>query len=63
MEEATLIYLWTRDGQFPVNQETEDYIEGQLTAIKNGGEPVFSDTGRAEMAKRIVNNVKKGVKK
>jgi len=52
---AAFVYLWTRDGKFPVNQETEDYIVGQLKAIlKVEVSPEFSDVARAEMALRII---------
>ena len=55
--ETLYIYLWTRDAQLPVNQDTEDYIAGHLKAIKhNDASPVFSDSARAAMAIRILND-------
>ena len=47
-----LIYLWTRDGKMPVNEETEVYIKSQLEAIVR--RPLgFSDIERAQMAERL----------
>ena len=55
---ASFVYLWTRDAELPANQDTEDYIVGQLNAIdQNEGETVFCDMARAEMAIRIIKQV------
>jgi len=55
---AGFLYLWTRDAEMPVNQETEDYILGQLRAIKgNPKTPVFSDLDRAAMVAHIMEVV------
>ncbi|KKN38860.1 hypothetical protein LCGC14_0749150 [marine sediment metagenome] len=52
---TTFIYLWTRDADMPANQDTEDYMRGQLIAIKRIDiSPIFSDSKRAEMARRIL---------
>ena len=56
---AAFVYLWTRDAKFPVCQETEGYIVGQLKAIlKAEVSPEFSDTARAEMSLRIIERAK-----
>jgi len=52
-----IIYLWTRDGQFPVNKETEGYIADHIRKIKESGKPIFSDQERAEMASRILKEI------
>ncbi len=57
MVEKAIIYLWTRDGEFPVCQETEDYILGQIQTINNSDSQTFSDHGRAEMADRIIKRL------
>lgn len=48
-----LVYLWTRDAEFPVNSDTEEYIKDHLKAISKHA-PVFSDEIRAQMATRIL---------
>ena len=50
---STLIYLWTRDGKFPVSERTEEYINQHLEALLNN-EHIFSDKERESMALRIV---------
>ncbi len=57
MNGKALIYLWTRDGGFPVNEETEGYIIGQIKAISQSQTQLFSDVSRAEMAERIIREL------
>ncbi len=57
MNGKAIVYLWTRDGNFPVNEETEDYIVSQIKAISQSETQIFSDVSRAEMASRIINRL------
>ena len=54
--ERALIYLWTRDAEFPVNQETEDYIVDHLEKLK-GAVIAFSDDARSVMAANIMRRL------
>ena len=57
---SAFVYLWTRDAEMPINQETESYIVGQLKAIKQTTEKselIFSDKARIDMAIRIIEAV------
>jgi hypothetical protein len=47
-----ILYLWTRDAQFPVSEETEKYILDHLRKIRQN-HPIFSDNQRALMAAHI----------
>jgi len=50
----SLIYLWTRDAQFPVNKETEDYITDHLRKIRQAKKAIFSDKTRIDMVTGIL---------
>lgn len=54
--EQALIYLWTRDAELPVNQETEDYIVDHLEKTK-GKVIAFSDDARSVMAANITRRL------
>lgn len=49
----SLIYLWTRDAKFPVQEATVEYIVQHLCHIKRTA--IYSDTKRADMAGAIVD--------
>ncbi len=57
-----LVYLWTRDANFHVEDKTEQYIVRQLKAIQECGcdTAKFCDGPRAEMAQRIASQVLMG---
>lgn len=56
-----LIYLWIRDGSYPLNTETENYITQHIEAIDysitNHKGLDFTNEVRAAMAGRIVQRL------
>ena len=52
-----LIYLWTRDAQLPINEETEEYIVDHLKKLADSIMS-FSDLSRRNMAVRIIKKWK-----
>ncbi len=45
----SLIYLWTRDAELPINKETADYVIDHLHKIQGGKRIIFSDKSRVDM--------------
>jgi len=50
----SLVYLWTRDAELPVNKETEGYIIDHLRKIHEVKMVTFSDKSRLEMVTKIL---------
>lgn len=47
-----LVYLWTRDAEMPVDEETAGYVRDHLAGLHLT--PIYSDQARADMARKLV---------
>ena len=52
-----LLYLWTRDGEYPVGEDTRNQVQfalrGMLMQHSMGKEGIYSDKDREKMAEEL----------